>query len=407
MSSTRDKQHLFLGFAIPDKEVEADLHNDCRPWIQTHKFAWKLLRALRYGLGERSIEVVSVRPISDYPLNGRIIVRSRRHEDGVYEAGFINVTWLKHVTRTLTTLWAGLVWMWRTPRPQRESVIVYSVHIPLMIAGLFISKLSGIPLFGVWTDPPGVPLESDGLIIGLMRRIDYHLAKKLMVCFSGCIVLARALASDFAPGMPFMLMEGIADGPNNVPVVEKALDFTYLYAGGLSRANGVDVLVRAFRNLPYKDVSLVLYGKGDVEAEVIAASSYDPRIVYLGQRPNSEVLEAMARAHVLVNPRRVEVGYASYSFPSKLLEYMESGTPVLTTALPGIPEDYFEHVMVLHDTTLEEVEAVLDKVYTMPRGSLFDLGSRSKSFVRNKTAAQQGLKIASFIKNYIKVDGGD
>ena len=50
--------------------------------------------------------------------------------------------------------------------------------------------------------------------------------------------------------------------------------------------------------------------------------------------------EWIRRADVLVNPRPNEGEYTKYSFPSKNIEYLLSGNPVVGYMLSGMPEDY-------------------------------------------------------------------
>ena len=63
------------------------------------------------------------------------------------------------------------------------------------------------------------------------------------------------------------------------------------------------------------------------------------RIEFLGMLPRTDVLELQSKATILVNPRQPVGDFTKYSFPSKTIEYMASGTPLLMYKLPGIPEE--------------------------------------------------------------------
>lgn len=43
--------------------------------------------------------------------------------------------------------------------------------------------------------------------------------------------------------------------------------------------------------------------------------------------PNSGVLKAQSESEILVNPRNDNNEFTKYSFPSKVIEYLGSGTP--------------------------------------------------------------------------------
>ena len=56
-----------------------------------------------------------------------------------------------------------------------------------------------------------------------------------------------------------------------------------------------------------------------------------------------------------MNPRFTGAEYTLYSFPSKNIEYMVSGTPVITTRLAGIPDDYYPYVFVFEEEINENI----------------------------------------------------
>ena len=68
---------------------------------------------------------------------------------------------------------------------------------------------------------------------------------------------------------------------------------------------------------------------------------------------NEEVVSAELEASLLINPRPTHEEFTKYSFPSKNMEYMASGTPVLTTKLPGMPADYYPYVFLVNDESAE------------------------------------------------------
>ena len=94
------------------------------------------------------------------------------------------------------------------------------------------------------------------------------------------------------------------------------------------------------------DIELWLFGSGDMEKDITDYCKSDQRIKYFGMVPREKVVKFEKKAKLLVNPRPTNNEFTKYSFPSKTIEYMASGTPLLTTRLPGIPSEYFDHVFV-------------------------------------------------------------
>ena len=86
------------------------------------------------------------------------------------------------------------------------------------------------------------------------------------------------------------------------------------------------------------------------------------------------------KATLLINPRPTNEEYTKYSFPSKTLEYMASGTPVLMTRLPGMPKDYEEYVYLFDEETVEGFANTLGEVL-QSKSELQEKGKRAREFI--------------------------
>ena len=102
---------------------------------------------------------------------------------------------------------------------------------------------------------------------------------------------------------------------------------------------------------------------------------------------------------LLVNPRPTNEEYTKYSFPSKNMEYMASGTPVLTTHLPGMPKEYNEYVFLLDEETEAGVAYALDSIFSRSTEELHQKGLAAKEFVmKEKNNVVQASKVLAKIK---------
>jgi glycosyltransferase involved in cell wall biosynthesis len=110
----------------------------------------------------------------------------------------------------------------------------------------------------------------------------------------------------------------------------------------------------------------------------------DERIKYFGVVPNDKVIEAQLKATLLVNPRPSNVEFVKYSFPSKNMEYMASGTPMVTTALPGMPDEYYNYVFIFSEETIEGFATTLKRILALSEETLQWKGEKCKSFVMEK-----------------------
>jgi glycosyltransferase involved in cell wall biosynthesis len=112
---------------------------------------------------------------------------------------------------------------------------------------------------------------------------------------------------------------------------------TFVFAGRLTAQKDLGVAIQALVTLP--EARLVLVGdgpeRGDLERRV-AAAGLDGRVVFAGARPRAEVLRFLAGAHAALLPSAWE------NLPHAALEALATGTPVVATAVGGVPE-------VVHD----------------------------------------------------------
>ena len=162
------------------------------------------------------------------------------------------------------------------------------------------------------------------------------------------------------------------------------------------------MLVEGFLAADVKDSELHVYGAGKFAKELRRYAESDSRIKYFGCRDNSYVVAEQMKATLLINPRYSTSEFTKYSFPSKTSEYIASGTPVLTTKLPGIPAEYFDHVFTLDVETAEGMGDKIREILSMPREELHAFGAEAKDWIlKNKSNIAQVDKLLGFVdKNF-------
>jgi len=210
--------------------------------------------------------------------------------------------------------------------------------------------------------------------------------------------------------VPYVVVEGIATDTFSdiLNISENQGIKTILYSGTLSEKYGVIDLVNAFLKLSNKDYRLVICGAGETDEYIIQKSKEDCRIIFKGLIKRDEVFKLQKSATILVNPRPNNEEYTKYSFPSKILEYMSSGTPVLSFRLAGIPDEYNSYYYTLEgDDTEIAILNGLRNTLAISEVELANYGKRAKEFVlREKSAIFQTRKIVDMInEEIIKMEG--
>jgi glycosyltransferase involved in cell wall biosynthesis len=395
---------MLLGFTVPDAVAQNIFTLDSGPAVQTHKFAWSLTRALKAGFG--LVILASACPIQNYPLGKRILFKGgkfKEHDvDGVM-LGFINLIILKHLTRFIACV---LVLPRVIVRNQVDLIFVHGTHTPFLIFGL-LSKLFGKRLVVVLTDPPGVLLPTDKLLSRILKKIDIYMVRIILRFSDAVISLAPELINRFAVNKPFLVFPGILESrlTKKLSMEEKnhqeLKPFTILYAGGLSKAYGVDRLLEAISSFDQsKSIQLRLFGRGDQEVNIQQLVGSDARFYYGGFVSSEALIPELLQADLLINPRPTHEAFAGMSFPSKLIEYLAIGRPVLTTKIASIPESYRPYFSFIEDESPKGIKKAIENVMEISPADRDVCAAAGKEFVSsNASELVIGSKIANLVEH--------
>jgi len=389
---------VLLGFTIDDAQLDEIARNSSVLPTQTHNFAWNLVAALQ-AAGAR-VALISVLPVPNYPEYPRIIIRSgrisARGASGV-SLGFVNLLVLKHVTRFAACLHRGAAFV---RRQAPTVVVVHGIHTPFLLFARLLRRRQNLRICLVMTDPPGIVREADGALARLLKRLDRRLVERLASGFDGVIALTAALAEDFAPHVPRLIVDGFVNealrqGETYAPTDDTV---TIAYAGGITREYGVANLVTAFRSLENPRLRLSLYGRGTLDDWVRSQCAADARITHHGVLARTDLLPQLRRAQVLVNPRPADQAWVKYSFPSKLLEYLALGVPVVTTRLSSLGAEYSGLLELTENDSVEALAAALEAVLAA-REEVRERAARARAYVfEHKSTRAAGARIAVFLE---------
>ena len=280
-------------------------------------------------------------------------------------------------------------------------IFIYSVNLLHVIPVLVLRKWLK---YKVVTLCPEVSVyrknEKKQVVSLISRKIEHRLDNS----FDGYIVLTKYMNEIVnIRNKPYIVMEGIADISTDEYEAQKIK--AILYAGGLNKDNGIEILLQAFDELKNVEWELWICGKGELRERVKQVSIANSNIKYYGIIPNEKVLALEKRATLLINPRLTSNTFTRYSFPSKTMEYMASGTATIITRLEGIPEEYFEFVYVWEDETVLGMCNFLKKMFKEDVSRLYQKGKKAQQFVlQNKSVSQQGKCVLEFL-SYISKKG--
>jgi len=307
---------------------------------------------------------------------------------------FFNIKGIRQIGIFLYSFFYVLFWGFSK---RKEKVIVCdALSISLCYGALLATKLNGLRSVGILTDMPGMMVFGNGQQQSLVTRINFQ----SLSLFTHYVFLTEAMNSVVnTKDKPYIIVEGVVDETiqRNSAISEKEMPRVVMYAGSLHEKYGIKLLVEAFASIELQDVKLVIYGSGPYAKELKELKL--DNVEYRGLLPTDEIVKAEERASLLVNPRPTHEEFTKYSFPSKNMEYMASGTPLLTTRLPGIPQEYFPYIYLFKEENHKGFTFALKEVLTKDPSELKQKGEDARAFVlQKKNNCSQTARILELIK---------
>jgi len=398
---------LFVGFAVPEELLRDVTKEDAAPQVAAHKLQWNIINGI-HSQGQ-NISIISSVPISTFPKNPKIWVGSVKWSNDKGIEGktvqFINLPLFKHLTRFVTCFVHSFFWAW-VRRKEKKKVIIYAVHTPHVLALVAVSKIIKMDIYVM---VPDLPMYMDigfkrGFFRAIAKPIDAKLSIGLLQSVTGIIGITQTMLDDYFPEKLSMVVEGVVSSKAIIKSKHQLNranthkdEVIIMYAGGVSTAYGIQLLLEAFQHIKQSNYRLWICGKGELEDKCRAASLSDNRIKYFGFVDNAEVTSMMSKASILVNPRLNEGNYTKYSFPSKILEYLATGKPVVSLRLPGIPDDYCERLFIAQQENALGLAQTITTVGELSDLQLKEQGLKTLRFLESKTEESQGRRILDFI----------
>ena len=373
------------------------------PNLAAQKFHRLLAQGMALNIDLFNLNVLSVPEYQCSVNNERIIFKKTETESGV-RYYYVPIILFPLVKRIVIVVYLFVkIFKWRLSSKYKKNVIVFDVlNLSTSIVSLFVSKILRIKTVSIVTDLPSLMYVLKDKE-SILDKLSIKFQNRLLSISDGYVFLTEAMNETLnQKAKPYCIIEGLSDiqllSLNNNDVVFKENE-VFHYSGGLYEKFGVKSLIDAFMRINHKNIRLHLFGNGDLINYIQKCIEKDCRIVFFGYKENSEVLKDQLNSLVLLNPRFTHEDYTKYSFPSKTIEYMASGIPLLTTRLPGIPKEYFDFVYVFEEEAVEGYRRAMERILDIPKIELNFFGVQARNFVlqhkNNKIQAQKFYKTFS------------
>lgn len=381
------KHVIYVSSAISEEQYYTVIHGDDRTDQQAQIFN----RNVMHGLQQNGYQVHAVSYRARFHSENRGVEKS---EDGI-EYTYIDSQ--PGTTKSRFRILINCITTVNRMLKQFPNAIVFSdaLNVTIATGAVIASKQKGAISIGIVTDVPGV----------FNHGINAQFNRVVISLFSRYVFLTEAMNDILNHRRkPYAVMEGIYHGnikpclmSNKPDIYINKKKFNVLYAGALSKCYGIENLVNAWDYIPDTDVELHLFGHGDCYQLIVDKKKNDSRVHYYGLVNNTKVIEIEKDVTLLVNPRSKEEEFTKYSFPSKTIEYMATGTPVLMQHLPGMPEDYLSHILIYEGDSPQRLAEAILKIKSMEPEALSQIGKKARMFVVDQKNST--VQVARLLKN--------
>lgn len=310
--------------------------------------------------GNANLKILSAPFIGSYPIGNKLFTfHSLKSNSDIEYVSFNNVWGVRNISRA-AVLKNKLRQFIKSDNCKIKNIIVYSAHTPFLEAAAYAKKKdNSIRICLIVPDiPQYLNLNKDvSIAYKIAKKYDVKHFYELCKYVDTYMFFAPAMKELFDTlGKKVIVSEGLLD--DNVfekneeqkkSIVLESDKKYIVYTGKNYEKFGVKDLVDAFITLNDPSYRLVLCGSGDVDEYVKKQAENDFRIEAIGQVSPDESRMWQLRADVLINPRSNDEDFVKYSFPSKNLEYLATGSPVVAHFLKGMPEIYRDLMFCIND----------------------------------------------------------
>ena len=217
-----------------------------------------------------------------------------------------------------------------------------------------------------WEEPQGWSFRS------IIRKLDVKLRMEYCVKkMDGVIAISKFLFTKYKPYTETILVPPLVDLEddkwnriNNLPIVRNKVNLIYAGNAGFGKKDRLDFIFEALGGITNVQLSVIGMTKDQYEQGYNKKVPNDIDVVFYGRLSHEETLKAVKKAdfQMLI---RDENRKNNAGFPTKLVESMACGTPVIATLTSNIGDylkDGYNCFIVSKEKDLKEVFSGLSNI---------------------------------------------
>ena len=331
-----------------------------KPNPSNQNFHNKVIRALAKT---NEVEVVSIRPFSRKLMSVKALAKEDKQIDGI-KWHYLPIKGNK-LTRFISIKKEAKK-VFKKGELDEAIILTDTININCMNVATMLSKRAKRPVVGICTDSPSN-------ITGTLKSYTMYLLKKASK-LDGYIALTSELNTLFNDAnKPHLIIEGIVENINQN--TKKDGDTPYFFFGGsLSPRYGINALIEGFLALNRKDIKLVVAGHSGILKDY-------PNVEFKGVLDVKDVLKYEANAIANINPRPYSEDLDRFSIPSKTLEYMAAGRPVISVKNTILQKVFEDDVIWVNSSKSSDLMEGMNKALQLTEVERENIGEEIKNKV--------------------------
>ena len=390
-------QILFFGSISSQKKVE-ELSGGS---IAGNKMQINIIDELsKYN--DVELHILSLLSVARYPIDKKVFIRKSvvkiSDEICVIQIPFVNIFLIKQVTQIVSSYIQALIILYHV---KIDVLFSFNLFPEMGVAFSLLSNNRKRKSVALLADLPIDDQYNRKGISIIFRYLYDHLTRKMISKCDNLIVLNKNAAIDYAPNANYIVIEGAADQreiSNDIIDYSLKTRKNILYTGTLAEYSGVLELLESIQYVTDENVILEICGEGKYVKNILEYQDKYSNIKYLGKLDNFTTRKLQKEAYILINPRHQNDKISRVTFPSKVFEYLISGTVVLSTKLSGFSDDYLDKVFFIESNAPKDIANGISSILKQDIKELNEMALKARTFIKyNKTWDIQTKKIHQFL----------
>lgn len=264
--------------------------------------------------------------------------------------------WDIPLLNTLSSIWETYKEIKRENEQEKvDNIVFYNFKPEVAWAAYFSKVFLKIPITVEYEDGYSYVDGMSNFKSFLLRFTEQKVSQKL----DSAILVTSLLKDKFS--IPTVVVRGVINqffyNECKNYLKDRNDKFTVLYSGGLDKSRGINVLLKSLEYCDF-DFKVVITGKGKLDCS-------DPRIDFKGFISYEEVKQLMMSADVLVQCQLTKHDFGMVSFPSKLFEYIATGSYIISSDVSDVRQFAGDNLAYFENDNPQLLAREIGKAYLL------------------------------------------